>query len=55
MTTLKKFYCINILNDKFRFCTSDSYKFPKETDLDSFENYINSLPFDDTPEVFGLH
>lgn len=37
ITTLKKFYNSKILSDKFRFCSLDNYKFPKNSDIVSLK------------------
>jgi dynein heavy chain len=55
MTILKKFYTINIIKEKFKLCNIEEYRFPKGFEYPVFLDYTNQLPFDDSPEVFGMH
>ncbi len=55
LTTLRKFYTTQLTNDKYRFCTLEQYKFPKTSDKLSMEIFVDSLPLNDSPEIFGLH
>lgn len=55
MTILRKFYSINIVKEKFKLCSIDQYRFPKNFDYQSLSSYIEQLPLDDSPEIFGLH
>lgn len=52
---LKKYFCAEILNDSYRLSKLDHYYAPHEGPLADVKNYINQLPLEDDPEVFGLH
>lgn len=52
---LNLFYTTDILRDGYAFSLSGTYYAPPVGDLDSFKAYVNGLPLDDHPEVFGLH
>jgi dynein heavy chain len=52
---LKKYFCAEILNDSYKLSKLDHYYAPHEGSLTDAKNYINSLPLEDDPEVFGLH
>lgn len=52
---LKKYVCAEILNDNYKFSKLDTYYAPPEGHLEATKSYINSLPLEDDPEVFGLH
>lgn len=53
--TLDDFYCSKILEDDYVFSTSGTYYAPSESDFPSYITYIESLPLNEGPEVFGLH
>lgn len=55
LTTLQKYYCIENLEDGYMYSDSGKYYAPAFGDLDSYRNYIDGLPIQDGPEVFGLH
>lgn len=46
-------FCDVLLRNGFEFYKG--YKVPQTRNLQSYLDYINSLPLTDTPEVFGLH
>jgi dynein heavy chain len=54
---LKQFYTKDILDDNYRFVPSHkNYYVPSgEGDLNSFKDYIETLPLNDPPEIYGLH
>ncbi len=56
-TLLKTFYCKDILDDSYRFVPSfPQYYVPSsDGDLNSFKEYIDTLPLNDPPEIYGLH
>ena len=39
----------------FRFTESNLYYAPAVGKVESYRNYIESLPLTDNPEVFGMH
>ncbi|XP_055923365.1 dynein axonemal heavy chain 5 isoform X2 [Eupeodes corollae] len=46
-------FCESLLTSSFEFYKG--YRVPVTKSLQGFVDYINSLPANDTPEVFGLH
>lgn len=52
---LKKYFCAEIMNDNYKLSKLDTYYAPPEGSLEDAMNYVNSLPLDEDPEVFGLH
>ncbi len=55
LTTLQKYYCTENLEDGYTYSESGRYYAPAFGDLDSYRSYIDNLPIQDGPEVFGLH
>ena len=55
ITTLEKYYNPDNLNDDYFYSDSEIYKAPPFGDAQSYRDYIQSLPEEDAPEVFGLH
>ena len=55
ISLLKKYYNPDILEDGLRFSESGIYYAPTNGVLDSYRQYIDSLPLVDNPEVFGMH
>ncbi|CAF1153972.1 unnamed protein product [Rotaria magnacalcarata] len=55
-TLLAKFYCpIIIESDEFRFDESGHYYAPLDGDYESYMTYINNLPLNADPNIFGFH
>ncbi|XP_037924624.1 dynein heavy chain 5, axonemal isoform X2 [Hermetia illucens] len=52
-TFTQVWFCETLLTPAFEFYKG--YKVPNTKSLQGFMDYINSLPTNDTPEVFGLH
>jgi dynein heavy chain len=52
---LSDFYSPSIQNDALRFSQSGLYYAPPDGSLESYRDYIKTLPFSEGPEVFGLH
>lgn len=52
---LSNYVCENALNQGYSFSESGIYKIPDDISLESAKSYIDQLPLDDKPEVFGLH
>ncbi|CAB1113079.1 unnamed protein product [Ectocarpus sp. CCAP 1310/34] len=52
---LTDFYCEDIQDDDYRFSPSGTYFAPKVGSKDDFVEYIKGLPYNEGPEVFGLH
>ena len=56
MNILDDYYTPNILDDDYKFSPSGTYYAPKgDGNLESFREYVRSLPYNEGPEVFGLH
>jgi dynein heavy chain len=52
---MRKLFCPQVMDDNYRFTSSDSYYAPPEGSLQSVRDYVSQLPTVDTPEIFGLH
>mmetsp|Transcript_42213 Transcript_42213/g.49043 ORF Transcript_42213/g.49043 Transcript_42213/m.49043 type:complete len:96 (-) Transcript_42213:915-1202(-) len=52
---LKNILNTNILEDDYKFSSSGTYYAPPEGNRQSYIDYIESLPLNDEPEVFGMH
>jgi dynein heavy chain len=52
---LKKYFCAEILNDNYRMSKLEHYYAPPEGPMANTHSYINQLPLENDPEVFGLH
>ena len=44
-----------IFDDMFKFSEGEGYESPKVDTVQDINDYIETLPLDDEPEVFGLH
>jgi dynein heavy chain len=52
---LKRYFCPDILRDEYKLSLLDLYHAPKEGPLQDTIGYIENLPLEEDPEVFGLH
>jgi dynein heavy chain len=52
---LKKYFCPEIMNDSYRLSKLDIYYAPPECPFGQLNEYLEQLPLDEDPEVFGLH
>lgn len=52
---LKKYFCPEVMQDSYRLSKLDAYYCPPEGTLADTKAYIDTLPLDEDPEVFGLH
>lgn len=52
---LKKYFCPEVMNDSYRLSKLEAYYAPPEGTLAEARAYIETLPQDEDPEVFGLH
>jgi len=52
---LEKFLHDGAFKDGFKFSDSGLYYAPSDGNLDSYLNYIETFPLNDSPEIFGLH
>lgn len=55
MASLIKYYCIENLEDGYVYSDSGKYYAPSYGSIESYKTYIDGLPLQDSPEVFGLH
>lgn len=55
MSILGGFFCTDILGDDYKFSPSGNYFAPKEGNLSSYHKYIETLPIEADPEIFGMH
>ena len=55
MNILDDFYTPKILDDSYRFSPSGVYYAPEPGTLNNYRDYVRALPFNEGPEVFGLH
>lgn len=55
MATLSKYLCVENLEDGYLYSDSGKYYAPSFGDIDHYITYIDGLPLQDGPEVFGLH
>jgi len=52
---LHNFYTVDILKEDYKLSQSGIYFAPLYPTLDEYRKYIDSLPLNDPPEVFGMH
>ena len=55
MNILADFYTADILDDNYIFSSSGTYFAPPAGSLESYREYVRTLPYHEGPEVFGLH
>jgi len=56
ISILKKFYSTDILEEEgYKFSESGIYYAPPIGSIESFRAYIEELPLQEGPEVFGMH
>lgn len=54
-TILTKYITPSVFKDTYKFSTSGTYYVPPVEELNQFVSYIEGLPLNPSPEVFGLH
>jgi dynein heavy chain len=52
---LSKYFCPELMQDSYKLSKLDTYYAPAEGSLSDVLKYVESLPLDEDPEVFGLH
>ena len=52
---LSKYFTSEIMTDTYKFSPSGIYYAPNSPSIEEVRSYINELPLEDDPEVFGLH
>jgi dynein heavy chain len=55
MNILDDYYTPDILTDNYKFSSSPLYFSMKSGSLEDYRAYVSDLPYDEGPEVFGLH
>lgn len=55
MTILEKFCNPKCLDDSYKFSPSGTYYAPADGKVEVYRDYVESLPMNDLPEIFGLH
>lgn len=54
-TILKTFLSVKVLDDNYAYSSTGMYKCPMDEKLEHFQMYCQNMPFDDDPEIFGMH
>lgn len=52
---MRKLFCREVMDDSYRFTSSNTYYAPSECSLAAVREYVSSLPTADAPDIFGLH
>ncbi len=52
---MKKYVTPNVFKENYKFSSSGIYYIPNVTEISQFVSYIEGLPLNPAPEVFGLH
>ena len=55
LTILEKYCHVDCLKEGYKFSGSGIYFAPSDGLIASYRDYIDSLPMNDNPEIFGLH
>lgn len=55
MTVLESFCNVKCLDKGYHFSPSGTYFAPEDGKIEVYRDYIESLPMNDLPEIFGLH
>ena len=55
MSILRQYITPRVLADNYKLTPSGTYYIPSDGDLDSYREYIRTLPATEAPEVFGMH
>lgn len=55
LTTLGRYCCVDALKDGYKFSGSGLYFAPADGNIDAYRDYIDTLPLNDSPEIYGLH
>ncbi|KAJ9465464.1 Dynein-1-beta heavy chain [Diplonema papillatum] len=54
-SAMRRCYVLDVLEESYAFSESCTYRAPQDGPYESYMEYIESLPRNDSPEVFGLH
>jgi dynein heavy chain len=55
LVILSKYYTPDVLEDGYRFSESGVYYSPHLNTIEEYRKFIDTLPVNDEPEVFGMH
>lgn len=55
MSILKKYYTTDIIEGGYKFSVSGNYYGPDLPQLQDYRDFIDKLPINDEPEIFGMH
>jgi len=55
ISVLQNFCQVDVLKDGYKYTPSGLYYAPADGNIDSYREYIETLPINDNPEIFGLH
>lgn len=55
MTILEKYCNVKCLDDGYKFTPSGIYYAPPDGSIETYRDYIETLPLHDSPEIFSLH
>eukprot|EP00002_Diphylleia_rotans_P007300 TRINITY_DN1682_c0_g1_i3.p1 TRINITY_DN1682_c0_g1~~TRINITY_DN1682_c0_g1_i3.p1 ORF type:complete len:1955 (-),score=398.96 TRINITY_DN1682_c0_g1_i3:368-6232(-) len=55
MSILHRYYASEILGETYNLSPSGTYRTPSPGSLQQYQKFIESLPFTEDPEVFGMH
>ena len=54
-TMLRRFFSPPTLGDGYKYSPSGTYYPPEADALQVYKDYVEGLPFNDDPEIFGMH
>lgn len=54
-TMLRRFFTPKCLEEEYKYSSSGIYYSPSFSSLKQYTEYVESLPFQDDPEIFGMH
>lgn len=54
-TMLRRFFSPRTLHAEYKYSPSGTYYPPEADSLQVYKDYVDSLPFNDDPEIFGMH
>ena len=55
MTILDQFYRPQVLDDGYAFSEAKEYAMPAASSLKELQQFVDALPMNDPPELFGMH
>jgi dynein heavy chain len=55
ISVLEKYCQPDCLKDGYKYTPSGLYYAPNDGPIENFRDYIETLPINDSPEIFGLH